>query len=103
MITFYVTSPYWENDCNDLLDLRHKSEEDLCMLIVRNPNGILKVVPHGEDSVFKRIFMRLDDDGYPIEGIYKTMLNQSEIEYRIVENINMIRYRERILVNKKKQ
>ena len=93
MTTFYVTSPYWEKDYSDLLDLRGKSEKELYELLANNPNGLFKVVPHGEDSAFKKIFMKLDENGFPVEGVFKTILNKVEIEYRIVENINIKRYR----------
>ena len=90
MVTFYVTSPFYENpNMTDIHDLSHATKEEVMQLIDFNFMGIVKVSCHGEESFFKKRFIRMDKDGFCKEGIFFTEVDGKRIFYRIVENINM--------------
>ena len=90
MVTFYVTSPYFENpNTTDIYDLSHATKEEVMQLINFNYMGIVKVSCHEEDSFFKKRLMRLDEDGFCKEGVFFTEVDGERVFYRIVENVNM--------------
>ena len=91
MITFYVTSQYWEGNSVELLDYTKMSELDIAKFIGNHPNSLVMIKPSGFDCVFRSIFIakNLDGDGYLKEGVYQTKLNGVDIDFRILVNINM--------------
>ena len=89
MITFYVTSHYWEDDFADILDYTNMSEHDIAKFINKHPNGLVKIEPSAYNCVFREKFIEQHlDDGYVQEGVFCTKLNGCTINFRIIENIN---------------
>jgi len=90
MITFYVTSHYWEDHFADILDYTNMSEHDIAKFINKHPNDLVKIEPSSYKCVFREKFIEQHlDNGYVLEGVFCTKLNGCTINFRIIENINM--------------
>lgn len=91
MITFYVTSWFWEGPETVIEDLSPLTEAGLAKFVNDHPNSLVMVEPSSYMSAFRKCFVQsfLDKDGYIVEGVFKTSVNGRLVEFRIVENINM--------------
>lgn len=91
MITFYVTSSYWEGSSGNFLNYSNLSEQDIAQFVNNHPNSLVMICPSPIDCVFRDIFIKnnLDKDGFVKEGVYQTKLNGVSIEFRLLENINL--------------
>ena len=90
MITFYVTSHYWEDDSADILDYTKMSERDIAEFINKHPNDLVKIEPSTYKCAFRDIFIEQHlDNGYVQEGVFCAKLNGCSIDFRIIENINV--------------
>lgn len=90
MITFYVTSHYWEGDSADILDYTKMSERDIAEFINKHPNSLVMIQASGIDCVFRKKFIEkfLDEYGFVEEGNYRTKLNGQIVDFRLLNNIN---------------
>ena len=98
MITFYVTSRFWEGSEAVIKDLSTLTEAGLAKFVNDHPNSLVMVEPSPWMNAFRKCFVQpfLDKDGYLAEGVFDTSVNGRIIEFRIVENINMKLSRKRI-------
>lgn len=92
MITFYVTSSYWEGSSDNFLDYINLSEQDIANFINKHPNSLIMIEPSPFDCVFRNLFIQnnLDKEGYVKEGVYQTKLNGVSINFRLLSSINSI-------------
>lgn len=90
MITFYVTSHYWEGDSADILDYTKMSEQDIAQFINNHPNSLVMIQASSVDCVFRSKFIEktLDEYGFVIEGEYQAKINHGIVKYRLLNNIN---------------
>lgn len=97
MITFYVTSRFWESSSSDLLDYKSMTESDIANFCSKNPNELVKIEPTPVECVFRDKFIseNLDEHGFIKEGIYQTRINGIVFDFRLLENINVIYSRKR--------
>jgi hypothetical protein len=71
MITFYVTSNYWENNSADILDYTKMSERDIAEFINKHPNDLVKIEPSTYKCAFREKFIEQHlDNGYVQEGVF---------------------------------
>lgn len=94
MVTFYITTRYWESDVSEITDVSRMSEDELLKLISNDPNALIKVEPHVSDSAFRHLFLVCSPEGYANEGVFHVNIKGRDILYRIIENINCVISRE---------
>ena len=90
MITFYITTRFWEGQDVELVDYTCLTEKGIADMINKNPNGLVYIAPSPIQCVFREKFIEpfLDENGYIREGVYSTKLNDGAISFRLIENIN---------------
>ncbi len=89
MVTFYISSRYFEGNSANFLEYKNMTEADLVKFVSEHNGKLVMIEPSSSICTFRKVFIEpiLDSTGSVKEGVFRANLNGNSVLYRTVCNI----------------